>query len=51
MEKLKFKLDRKSREIIYTAFIRRVLEYGKCWNNCAQYEKIKLKIYNYRQLE
>ena len=28
MRKLMFKLDRKSLEIIYTAFIRPVLEYG-----------------------
>ena len=28
MRKLKFKLDRKSLEMIYTAFIRPLLEYG-----------------------
>ena len=40
MQKLKFKLDRKSFEIIYTAFIRPLLEYGDIvWDNCAQYEK------------
>ena len=52
MRKLKFKLlwhslslpynyfDRKSLEIIYTAFIRPILEYGDIvWDNCAQYEK------------
>ena len=38
MRKLKFKLDRKSPEIIYTAFIRPILEYGDViWDNCAQY--------------
>ena len=44
MRKLKFKLDRKSLEIIHTAFIRPILEYGDIiWDNCAQYEKMKLK--------
>ena len=35
MRKLKYKLDRKSLEIIYTAFIRPLLEYaGVIWDNC-----------------
>ena len=43
MRKLKFKLDRKSLEIIYTAFIRPLLEYGDViWDNCAEYEKADL---------
>ena len=44
MRKLKFRLDRKSLEIIYTAFIRPLLEYGDVvWDNCAQYEKDELE--------
>ena len=40
MQKLKFKLDRKSLEIIYTAFISPLLEYGDfIWDNCTEYEK------------
>ncbi|MCG7870185.1 MAG: hypothetical protein JAY74_27935 [Candidatus Thiodiazotropha taylori] len=40
MRKLKFKLDRKSLEIIYTSFIRPLLEYGDViWDNCTEYEK------------
>ena len=40
MRKLKSKLDRKSLETIYTAFIRPLLEYGDViWDNCSQYEK------------
>ncbi|MEW8547864.1 MAG: reverse transcriptase family protein, partial [Candidatus Thiodiazotropha sp.] len=48
MRKLKYKLDRKSLETIYTAFIRPLLEYGDViWNNCAEYEKNELdKIQN-----
>ena len=48
MRKLKFKLDRKSLEIIYTAFIRPLLEHGDViWDNCAEYEKADLdKIQN-----
>ena len=48
MRKLKFKLDRKSLEIIYTAFIRPLIEYGDIiWDNCSQYEKQELnKIQN-----
>ena len=43
MRKLKFKLDRKSLEIIYTAVIRPFLEYGDViWDNCAEYEKADL---------
>ena len=36
MRKLKFQLDRKSLEIIYTVFIRPILEYGnEIWDNCT----------------
>ena len=39
MRKLKFTLDRKSLEIIYTSFIRPILEYADVvWDNCTQYE-------------
>ena len=45
MRKLEFKLDRKSLEIIYTAFIRPILEYENIvWDNCAQYEKEELEL-------
>ena len=44
MRKLKFKLDRKALEIIYTAFIRPILEYGDVvLDNCAKYEKEELE--------
>ena len=48
MRKLKFKLDRKSLETIYTTFIRPFLEYGdNIWDNCTQAEKYELdKIQN-----
>ena len=48
MRKLKYKLDRKSLETIYTVFIRPLLEYGDViWNNCTEYEKNELhKIQN-----
>ena len=48
MRKLKFKLDRKSLETIYTTFIRPLLEYGdNIWDNCTQAEKYELdKIQN-----
>ncbi|MES9994358.1 MAG: reverse transcriptase family protein [Candidatus Thiodiazotropha sp.] len=39
MRKLKFKLDRKSLQIIYFTFIRPILEYADVvWSNCTQYE-------------
>ena len=39
MRKLKFKLDRRSLQIIYFSFIRPILEYADVvWNNCTQYE-------------
>ena len=39
MRKLKFQLDRKSLEIIYTSFIRPLLEYSNVvLDNCTQYE-------------
>ena len=42
--KLKFQLDRRSLETIYTSFIRTILEYGnEIWDNCTQYEKTTLK--------
>ncbi|MES9991861.1 MAG: hypothetical protein ABW098_07900 [Candidatus Thiodiazotropha sp.] len=44
MRKLKFKLDRKSLETIYIAFIRPLLEYADViWDNCTQYEKDDLE--------
>ena len=44
MRKLKFQLDRKSLEIIYTVFIRPILEYdNEIWDNCTQYEKDDLE--------
>ena len=48
MRKFKFKLDRKSLETIYTAFIRPLIEYGDIiWDNCSQYQKGELdKIQN-----
>ena len=48
MRELKYKLDRKSLETIYTVFIRPLLEYGDViWNNCTEYEKNELdKIQN-----
>ena len=48
MRRLKFKLDTKSLEIIYTTFIRPLLEYSDViWDNCTRYEKQELdKIQN-----
>ena len=44
MRKLKFKLDRISLEIIYVAFIRRLLEYADViWDNRTLYEKQELE--------
>ena len=38
MPKLKFKLDRRSLQIIYFTFIRPLLEYADVvWDNCSQY--------------
>ena len=43
MRKLKIKLDRKSLKIIYTAFIRPLLEYADViWDSCTLYEKQEL---------
>jgi hypothetical protein len=43
MRKLKFILDRKSLEIIYTTFIRPVLEYADVvWDNCTHGDKLEL---------
>lgn len=39
MRKVKFTLNRKSLQIIYTSFIRPLLEYADVvWDNCTQYE-------------
>ena len=48
MRKLKFLLDRESLQIIYTSFIRPILEYSDIvWDNITQYEVIALhKIQN-----
>ena len=48
MGRLKFILDRRSLEIVYTSFIRPLLEYGDTiWDNCTLYEKQELdKIQN-----
>ena len=48
IRRLKFILDRKSLEIIYTSFISPILEYGDTiWDNCTLYEKRELdKIQN-----
>ena len=44
MRRLKFHLDRKALEKIYTSFIRPILEYGnEIWANCTQYEKDELE--------
>ena len=44
MRKLKFQLDRKSLEKIYTSFIRPLLEYSNVvWDNCTQYESNDLE--------
>ena len=44
MRKLKFRLDRKSLEVVYTAFIGPILEYGDVvWDNCSQYEKQEIE--------
>ena len=44
MRKLKFKLDRRSLQIIYFTFIRPILEYADVvWNNCTQSEVNELE--------
>ena len=44
MRKLKFKLDRKSLETVFIAFVRPLLEYADViWDNCTQYEKDELE--------
>ena len=44
MRRLKFQLDRKALEKIYTSFIRPILEYGnEIWANCTQYENDELE--------
>ena len=40
VRELKFQLDLRSLEIIYTSYIRPILEYcNENWDNCTQYEK------------
>ena len=52
LQKLKFQLDRKSLEIIYTSFIRPILEYGnEIWDNSMQYEKDDLEKSKQKQQE
>ena len=52
MRKLKLKLDRKSLETIYTAFIRPLIEYGDIiWDNCSRYEKDELEKFRMKRLE
>ena len=52
MRKFKFQLDRKSLEIIYTVFIRPILEYcNEIWDNCTQYEKDDLEKIRLKRLE
>ena len=42
MSKIKYKTDRTSLEIIYTAFIQPILEYADVmWDNCSQQEKTR----------
>ena len=44
MRRLKYELDRKSLEIIYTTFIRPILEYADVIrDNCCDYEKQELE--------
>ena len=44
MRRLKYGIDRKSLEIIYTTFIRPILEYADViWDNCNDYEKQELE--------
>ena len=44
MRRLKYELDRKSLEIIYTTFIRSILEYADViWDNYCDYEKQELE--------
>ena len=43
-ENTQVRLDRRSLEIIYTTFIRPLLEYGDAvWDNCTKYEKDELE--------
>ena len=43
MRRLKFQLDRKALEKVYTSFIRPILEYGnEIWANSTKYEKDEL---------
>ena len=48
MKRLRYRLDRKSLEVVYISFIRPILEYAcVIWDNCTQYEKDELdKIQN-----
>ena len=50
MRKLKFKLDRKSLQIIYFTFIRPILLYADVvWDNCTQYEVNELEKFRMKQ--
>ena len=52
MRKLKFKLDKNYFEIIFTTFIRPLLEYGDIiWDICTQFEKKKLRKSKLKQHE
>ena len=43
MRRLKYEIDRKSLEIIYTTFIRPILEYADViWDNYSDYENQEL---------
>ncbi len=44
MQRLKYKLDRKTLENIYTTFVRPKLEYASIiWDNCTETDKIRLE--------
>ena len=44
------RLDRRSLEILYTSFIRPLLEYGDTiWDNCTLYEKQELEKFKMKQ--
>ena len=44
MRRLKYEIDRKSLEIIFTTFIRPILEYADViWDNWSDYEKQELE--------
>ena len=52
MRKLKCLLERDSLQIIYTSFIRPILEYADIvWDNCTQYEPNALEKYRWKRQE